>query len=210
MLEELRRITSTQPYKSSGGMKVKEISIMPWDSKNTKLILDIWIDDEESTQVQTWELTCTDLAQTDGIPQMIIPGTQLKVFEDHPILWSLDDEVFFSVTSKASNIPALMGELFIAHTKACGNWIEFHWLYGSLPETLETLRENQLAVPVPLKDTCFHVLEHYGVEYRVNTIQENEKGYKVLFFSNEEIWPDAINFKQSYIIAKEFSERRLS
>lgn len=210
MLEELRRITSTEPYKSSGVMKVREISIRPWDTPDTKVVLEVWIDEEESTPVQTWELTCTELAQTDGIPQFIIPRTQLKILENHPALWHLDDEVFFSITSKADNISSLMGELFTAHTKACGNWVDFHWLYGGLAQTLETLRENQLAIPARLKETCFRVLERFGVEYRVNSVQENEKGYKLLLFSSEEVWPDDENFKQAYIIAKEFSEQKLS
>lgn len=209
MLEDLRRITSTEPYKSSGGMKVKEISIRPWEIPDTKMVLDVWIDEEENTLVQTWELTCTDLGQTSNIPQFIIPRTQLKLYENHPVLWRFDDEVFFSVTSKASDIPTLMGELFIAHSKACGNWVDFHSLYDGLPETLETLRDNQLAIPARLKETCFQIFDRYGVEYRVNSVQENEKRYKVLLFSSDEIWPDDENFKQSYIIAKEFSERKL-
>ncbi|GAA4728903.1 hypothetical protein [Flavisolibacter ginsenosidimutans] len=210
MLDELRRITSTEPYKSSGGMKVKEIAIRPWETPDTTMVLEVWIDEEESTPVQTWELTCTDLSPTQNFPQCIIPRTQLKIFEDHPALWHLDDEVFYTITSKGDNIPSIMGELFIAHAKACGNWVDFHWLYDGLPETMETLRENQMAVPSRLKETCFEILERYGVQYKVNTVQDNEKGYKLLLFSSNDIWPDDENFKQSYIIAKEFAERRVS
>jgi hypothetical protein len=191
-------------------MRVKEILITPWDSPDAKFIFEIWTDDNTDTAPQVWEIICSDLAQTDGIPQAIIPRTKLELFDSHPVLWHLDDEVFFSVTSKSNNIPSLMGELFIEHTKACGNWVDFHWLYSGLPKTLETLRENQLAIPIRLKNACFQVLDRYGVEYRVNTIQNNDKSYHVLFFSNTDIWPDEENFKQSYIIAKKFSERRLS
>jgi hypothetical protein len=166
MLDELRQITSTKAYKSSGGMKIKEISIRPFETPDAKMVLEVWEDEEESTPVQKWELTFTDLAQTNGIPQFIIPRTQLKIFEDHPALWHLDDEVFYTITSKAENIPSLMGELFIAHTKACGNWVDFPWLYDGLPQTLENLGENQLAIPVRLKQTCFQILERYGVKYQ--------------------------------------------
>jgi hypothetical protein len=210
MLKELRRITSTEPYKSDGGMRMKEILITPWDTPNAKFLFEIWTDDNEGTVPEMWEVICNDLAQTDRIPQSIIPRTQLELFVNHPVLWHLDDKVFFSISSKADNIPELMGELFIEHTKACGNWVDFQWLYSSLPTTLETLRENQLAIPVQLKSSCFDVLKKHGVKYQVNTIQENDKGYKFLFFSNPEIWPNEVNFKQSYIIAKEFSETRLS
>jgi hypothetical protein len=210
MLEELRHITSTEPYKSAGGMRVKEILITPWDTPDAKFVFEIWTDDNEDAAPEIWQVICRDLAQTDGIPQVIIPRTRLELFDSHPVLWHLDDEVFFSVTSKSNNIPALMGELFIEHTKICGNWVDFHWLYASLPKTLETLRENQLAIPIGLKDACFKVLYKHSVEYHVNAIQNNDKGYHALFFSNPDIWPNEENFKQSYIIAKEFSEQRLS
>ena len=210
MLEELRRITSTEPYKSYGGMRVKEILISPWDSQDAKFIFEICTDDNEDAASQLWEVICTDLAQTDGIPQMIVPRTELKVFDNHPVLWHLEDELYFSITSKSINISSLMGDLFIEHTKACGNWVDFHWLYSGLPETLATLRENQSAIPIQLKKACFDVLDKYGVEYQINTTQSNDKAYKVLFFSKTDIWPDEKNFKQSYIIAKTFSERRIS
>ena len=210
MLKELRRITSTEPYKSAGGMRMKEILITPWPTLNAKFVVEIWTDENEDAAPEMWEIICNDLAQTGGIPQTIIPRTQLELFDNHPVLWHLDDEIFFSVIGKTENIPALMGELFIEHTKACGNWVDFQWLYSGLPTTLASLGENQLAIPIQLKSACFEVLDRHNIKYRINTIQESEKGYSVLFFSNPDIWPIEENFKQSYIIAKEFSERRLS
>lgn len=210
MLEELRRITSTEPYKSDGGMRIKEILITPWDTPTAKFVFEIWMNENEETVPEIWEVFCNDLAQTDGIPQAIIPRTQLALYDNHPVLWHLGDKVYFRVTSKAKDIPAFMGELFIEHSKACGNWVDFHWLYSSLPETLRTLKENHLAIPTRLKYSCFEVFEKYGVEYRINSVQKNDENYQVLFFSESDIWPDKQNFKQSYIIAKEFSERRLS
>lgn len=191
-------------------MKVLDISIKPLDTPDVKIVFEIWIDDLTNITTQKWELSCVDLAQIDGIPQIIIPSTQLKLYNEHPVLWQWDDEVYISITSKASNIPALMGDLFIDHAKACGNWVGFHWLYASLPETLNTLRENQLGIPAKLKVSCFQVLERYGVEYQINELQPKERQYCVLFFSNANIWPDEENFKQSYIIAREFSAHRIS
>jgi hypothetical protein len=131
------------------------------------------------------------------------------VFDYHPLIWNYENEIFFSITATTDAISSLIGDLFIEHTKACGSWIDFHWLYASLPETLLTLRENQLSIPAPLKNACFGVLDKYGVGYSLNEIQEGEKGYYLLFFSNSTIWPDGENFGQPYIVAKEFSERRI-
>jgi hypothetical protein len=68
MLEELRRITSTEPYRSYGGMRMKEILITPGTTPNAKLVLEIWVDGNKDAVPEMWEVTCNDLAQTDGIP----------------------------------------------------------------------------------------------------------------------------------------------
>lgn len=213
-LKELRQITGTAAYKSDGSIRIKEISVIPWKKPQARFVLEIRIDNDFSIDVneiipQTWEVVCDGLEILDGVPVYLIPGTQIEIFDDHPILWAFDDEIYFSVTSKPKSIPALIGDLFIEHTKVCGNWVDFQWLYSGLPGAFE-LNENQLAIPVRLKDACFQVLERHGVQYRVNCFQENQKGHRVLFFSYEAAWPDNENFKQGYIIAKDFSERKIS
>jgi hypothetical protein len=190
-------------------MRVKEISITPWQQPDARFVFELLEDDFLDEEPQVWEVTCEGLDGTDSIPQALIPTTQIKVYDNHPLLWHYEDEIYFSITTTTGDIPMLMGELFIEHSKACGNWIDFQWLYSSLPETLLTLRKNQLAIPAPLQKACFGVLEKHGVSYRINEIQGYEKGYSVLFFSNEENWPDSENFRQSHIIAKTFSERRI-
>jgi hypothetical protein len=209
MLDELRHITSSEPYLSGGGMKIKEISVLPSGTPNARLEIEIWIDDFNSLVTQTWELTCNGLGTLNGVPQYVIPRSQLRLYDDHPLLWD-DREIYFTVTSKADSIPALMGDLFIEHTNACGNWVDFHWLYDGLQDTLQSLRENQLAIPSRLQTACFPILERHGVQYRINASETNHEGYQVLLFSNPKTWPDYENFRQSYIIAKEFSERRIS
>ena len=210
MLNELRRITSTDPYKYSGAMRVKEIVIQPWLDSGARFILEIFVDDVKGDSSEIWELTCNNLAPTDSIPQFVIPRTALKLLDDHPVLLNFSDQVYFSITSRPSNITSLIGEIFIEHTKSCGNWVDFHRLYAGLPETLYTLRENQLAVPAQLTKSFFGVLDKYLVKYQINSIQKSESNYKVLFFSKADTWPDEENFGQSYIVAENFTERRLS
>lgn len=182
---------------------------MPWQNPDGKFVVELSEDDMLDEERQVWEVTCNGLAGTDGIPLALIPTTQIKIYDQHPLLWNFENEIFFSIKSRTDDILALMGDLFIEHSKACGNWIDFHWLYSGLPETLFTLRENQLAIPAPLQKACFSVLEKHNVQYSINEVQENEEGYSVLFFSNTANWPDEENFGQSHIIAKEFSERRV-
>ena len=42
MLEDLIKIASSEPYKSSGGMRIKEILIQPRKSPEAKFIFEIW------------------------------------------------------------------------------------------------------------------------------------------------------------------------
>jgi hypothetical protein len=211
-LLSLRQVTATEAYKSDGSTRVKEISFTPWETPAARFVFEVFIDDfsidVKDILPDKWEITCSDVAVTDGVPLYLYPRAQIKLFDDHPILLAFDDEIFFSVIGKPNSISALMGDLFIEHSKACGNWVDFQWLYRGLPGAFD-LTENQLAIPARLKDACFLVLERHGVQYKINCFQENEKGYRVLFFSYEAAWPDNENFKQSYIIAKDFSERKL-
>lgn len=208
MIEKLIDLTSTEQYKSQDGMWVREIVIKPWETPNAKFLLEICRDQWDDNAREMWEVTCMDLAHTQGIPLAVISGTRLKLYDDHPLLWSR--EIYFTITGSTRNMPALMGDLFIEHTKACGNWVDFNLLYDSLPTTLETLRENQLAIPVQLKDACFKILERYGVQFRVNVIAGEDNDYQVLFFSHEQNWLDSENFGQSYIIGKEFMAQKIS
>ena len=211
----LRQVTATEAYKANGSVRVKEISFTPWETPIARFVFEVFIDDfnidVQDTVPEKWEVICSDADYnvTEGVPIYLYPRAQIKLFDDHPILWAFGDEIYFNVTSKPNNIPALMGDLFIEHSRVCGNWVDFQWLYSGLPGAFE-LKENQLAIPVQLKDACFQVLEKHGVQYRINCFQENQKDYRVLFFSYEAAWPDGENFKQGYIIAKDFSERKIS
>ena len=40
MIEELMLITSTETYNLNGGMRIKEISIKPWESPNSKFLFE--------------------------------------------------------------------------------------------------------------------------------------------------------------------------
>jgi len=207
MLDELMTLTATEPYRTSGGIRIKEVLIQPWENPDAIMTLEIWVDDMSDDPHELWEITCTNLGQTDGIPLAVFGGSEIRLFDDHPLPWYRD--VYFSITSTATDIAALMGDLFIEHTNACGGWVDFHWLYSGLPETLRTLKENQLAIPTRLKEACFGVLDRHGVSYRVNSMEESDRRYRLLLFSCELNWPDKENFRQPHIIAEGFSARRV-
>jgi hypothetical protein len=127
----------------------------------------------------------------------------------HPALWNYGSETFFSINSRCENISELIGDLYIEHDKVCGNWVDFHSLYSSLPETLVTQSGNQLAVPKKLAESCFNVLKKHRVQYTVNEIVDNVDELKILLFSGPFHMDDNYSLGQPYFIAKEFMEKKL-
>ncbi len=212
MLEQLRQITSSKQYLQNGGIRIKQILETPWQGTDLTLIIEIFIDipEQETIQSESWELVCKQTGLTDRKPKYLPPNTQIKLFDEHPALWEYDDSTYFSIHGTCENISELMGDLFIAHSEITGNWIDFHWHYSSLPETLKTQRDSQLTLPNKLLDSCLKILRKHGVEYKINEVQPGEKGYLMLLFGRTHSWPDETNFYQPYIIAKEFEERRVS
>ena len=116
MLNSLRHITSTEPYKSSGGVQIREVTITPWKEPEVTIILEIYPNcNSEFQESETWELHCHDLALSIEIPQAIVPRAEIKIMDDHPLLWRFENEILFTVKSCPADIPSLMGDLFIEH-----------------------------------------------------------------------------------------------
>jgi len=62
-------------------MRVKEILVNPWQSPNAKFLFEIWKDGMSD--------------DNQGIPLAVMSGTQIKLYIDHPLLWSR--EVYFRI-----------------------------------------------------------------------------------------------------------------
>jgi hypothetical protein len=210
MLDQIQKITSSEAYLKDGGLKIREVLFTPWEDIEFKMSFEIYIDFGEHIETQTWEIRSKGIWDTKGIQDPKIPHTQIKLLKDHPILWNDDDATYYSIIGTCKNIPELMGDLYIAHEKACGNWIDFHWLYSGLPETLRTQRENQLKIPNQLMENCFTIFDKYNIKYVINESEKKRTDYYLLFFSTPDIWPDDRNFSQPYLIAEYFEEIRIN
>jgi hypothetical protein len=95
-----------------------------------------------------------------------------------------------------------MGDLFLVHNEISGNWVEFHSVFGFLPNILETEPDNQLAAPTPLWQHYIKVLERHNVKYTVNETQQNQK-LSALFFGSAD-FPDNYNYGQPFVAAESF------
>lgn len=85
MIEELMLLTSTQTYNLNGGMQIKEISVKPWESPNSKFLFEVWTDCWTDDPHEMWEVTCMDVRDPQGIPMAVMSGTQTKLYDDHPL-----------------------------------------------------------------------------------------------------------------------------
>ena len=84
MLEELMKLTTTESYMTSGGIRIKEVLIQPWE--DSRIILEVWTDDWNDVPPEKWELTCVNLGQTEGIPLAVFGGSEIRLYDDHPLL----------------------------------------------------------------------------------------------------------------------------
>jgi hypothetical protein len=214
MLNGIISLTNSDRYIENGGLTINEVLIKPYEENTISISLEIYIenDSDQTEEIQKWNIVCRDIMYntSNKIHEFKIPGTQIKLYSSHPVLWNYSTSHYFSVSGLCNNIPELMGDLFIAHQKACGNWVDFAAIFSSLPETLLTQRENQLAAPQEIANTYFEVLRNHEIQYTVNEVVEGEKGLHALFFSNPKIWSDDECFGQPYLIAKQFEEIELS
>lgn len=214
MLEQLIQLTNSENYKQNGGMRITEVLIRPWDENEIKIKLETFIDDpveEQLSQKQIWQITCKDIMYNTSsrIHEPKIPHTQIKLFTEHPVLWNYGNSIYFSINGVCDNISEVVGDLFSAHDKACGNWVDFHWLFASLPETLKAQRRNQFAVPEKLFETYSSIFKAHQINVSINEHQKGEDNLAVLFFSNPNICSDEYSFGQPYLVAKKFEETKI-
>jgi hypothetical protein len=107
---------------------------------------------EDSALIKQWNIACEGFANQRLRAGYLIPFYGIKVLQDHPILLNYDSKTSFSITDGGSckDVSLLMGELFVIHNEKCGNWVQFHGIFGFLPTLLKTNTEFNLEAPTAL------------------------------------------------------------
>jgi hypothetical protein len=209
-LEELLRITNSEPYLSDGGIRAKEFIIKPWEDPDLRFLFEILIEDQQGElQIETWELSCSGFSGNSPIPAVIPMRAQFVMYNDHPLLWEYQGETYLTITNTCENIPALIGDLFKVHNEVCGAWIDFARLYYFLPLCLSEYEHKLISIPPRLVESFVKVLDKHGVSYKIGKTQASARRYQMLFCSYPGNWPDGVNFGQPHIIAEKFSARKL-
>jgi len=149
-----------------------------------------------------WKVACDGLFDHRLHIGYLRPFYQVKILTEHPVLWNYHSKIYFSVYGTVKDIPSLLGDLFLVHGKACGNWVEFDRVFGFLPEILGNTTDNQLAAPTPLWPHYVKVFEQHNLNYTVNEIEEDQRFSALLFSSID--FPDDYNYGQPFAIAESF------
>lgn len=206
MLEKITEITNSEEFIEDGHIAIKEI-IARQREFDLRLIFDIQYSVEEITKYNC-EIYCEGIAYTTSnrLHEYKRPYNRINVYKDHPVLWNYESSQYLTLKGRDVNIAELLGDLFLAHDKACGNWVDFHWKFHSLAKWLQTDDGAIIDVPVPLVDAYKPAFEKHKLSYEITDTREENNNYSVLLFGNPDISPDNYNFGQPYIVAEKFSE----
>jgi hypothetical protein len=206
MLEKLIEITNSEDFIEDGHISVKEV-IARQREFDLRFLFDIQFSVEEITKYHC-EIYCEGIAYTTShrLHEYKRPYNRINIYNDHPVLWNYESSQYLTLKGNGINTAELMGALFLAHDEACGNWVDFHWLFHSLPKHLLTDEGAVVAVPMRLVDTYKPVFEKHKVAFATTDIREENNNYSVLLFGNPDISPDTYNYGQPYIVAEKFSE----
>lgn len=204
-MEQLIHLTNCEDFIDNFAFYIVGASLVP-KTDTMILTLEAYYDGFEENRLdekQKWQVKCDGYFNQKIEIGYLRPFYRIKILKDHPLLWNYGPESHFSITGSSNKIPELMGELFIVHTHACGNWVNFHNLFGFLPEILNAPSDNQLVVPEPLLDNYLKIFQKHDVPYFLNSYQKNRVELSALLFTSLD-YSDNYSYGQPYIVAKSF------
>jgi hypothetical protein len=210
MLKQLITFTNSKEYLDNWHMFTTEVNINARDGE-MRMVLELTDDNSENIEEtkQVWEIQCEGYSHSKNAEQYKRPYNRIRIYKDHPVFWAAGSEQPYSVTGPCDNITGLMGDLWISHIKACGNWVDFHRIYTGLSATLASTKKQPRTIPEKLMEYCFEAFEKYNVKYSLDEFVRREQDHSVLLFSNPDFCPDDYYFNQPYIVAKSFKEKLL-
>ncbi|HEU4574054.1 MAG TPA: hypothetical protein VFS36_03555 [Chitinophagaceae bacterium] len=206
MLERLIEITNSEDFIQDGHIAVKEV-IARQREYDLRLIFDIQYSVEEITKFHC-EIYCEGIAYTTSnrLHEYKRPYNRINLYRDHPVLWNYGSSHFLTLKGVGVNIAELLGDLFLVHDKACGNWVDFHWLFNTVPNRLDTAEGAIIEIPTKLLESYVPIFDKHKLTFTVIETTDVKNEYSVLLFGNPDISPDNYNFGHPYIVAEKFTE----
>lgn len=215
MLEQLTQLTNSSHFRDNGHFSVLEV-IAPPPRDKVVFRVEVVLHDPasyESTR-QVWEVACSEVLDMGGLLDHNWPYSCLNVYAQHPVLYNFESpEATLHLYPPYSNIPALIGALYLAHGTACGHWVNFQNTVYHLAEQLQPRDEvAELLLPAPLVPEYTKACQQQGVACSVVATQAagyNSNTLHALVLGAPEACPDDFKLWQPYIVAHRFEERRI-
>jgi hypothetical protein len=206
MIERLIEITNSEEFIQDGHIAIKEV-VARQREFDLRLIFDIQYSVEEIIKFHC-EIYCEGIAYTTSnrLHEYKRPYNRINLYHNHPVLWNYESSHWLNLKAESINVAELLGDLFIVHDKACGNWVDFHWLFNSVPDRLKTLDGATIEIPARLLEVYKPVFDKHKLTYNIIETSDVENEHFVLLFGNPDISPDDYNFGQPHIVAEKFSE----
>lgn len=206
MVVRLIEITNSKEFIQDGDIISKEV-VARQREFDLRLIFDVQYSDEEIMKYNC-EIYCEGIAYmtSNRLHEYKRPYNRINLYRDHPVLWNYESSHVLTLKGSGVNVAELLGDLFIMHDKACGNWVNFHQLFHSIPNRLKTEKGATIEIPERLLESYKSVFGKHRLTFTIIETTDVQNDYCVLIFGNPDISPDDYNFGQPYVVAEKFTE----
>lgn len=161
------------------------------------LIIDINLDDLN----YTWEIKAEQVLDFKNLTQCSLnPFFRIKEYKEHSIIKGYADElVSIQLNENPEQNPILLSKIHHFLKKETGLWMD-----------LNQLNQRYLFIPESIFSKFKQFCKTDQINYQIEDIQKPiASNLKLLIFGNELVSSDFYNFKQPYILAKNFSAKRI-
>jgi hypothetical protein len=203
MLEKLIEITNSEAFTVKGHLAIKEVVAR---QKTFDLKISFEIHDNSNDLIQyEGEIFCEGHWTSSRVEEFKRPYNRIKLYKSHPALWESGNLLFLNLKAPKSNVAELLGDLYITHNNACGNWVDFHHLFFSIPDWIKTSDGATIKIPESFLVDYQPIFDKHQVTYTITEKEEGKHHHSLLLFGNPAISPDNFYLLQPYIIAEKFT-----
>lgn len=218
MIKELIKKTNDKDFYNDCDLKIESYNFQTVDS-TFEMILSINQNSYDiPIEYEEWKLTCRNTEKFDGFFwSLTLPYAKMKILEKHPLLLTFhENELECEIKGKPENVSEFIGDISNVLEKETGNWITVKEYFWNNEEYYEKYSKRTIRIAKSLEKSFRKICEKHKLNFQINreTIGE-DKGYadkpksKILIFGNEDVSPNDFNLNQPFIIAEEFTAKRI-